>query len=649
MAARWNPWLQVLAALCIAASEPVLAYEQGANNLAHQWITDQALAFYRSQFGPSEADTYLGSVQTWENGDNEQIIEGAYDEDVDGENPFAQNAPYLNHFWAFSATDYSRTFDDGLGNSDSGANRAIKLFTGGNGLTAVYDTLYGRAQDAERDRGIVWFYQNDDETNLRKDRAYYWLGEAAHLLQDLTLPCHALNDQHPVVLDQDPVHDWVDGRPFSIASGCAFDDNTATRWQRWRYHAGPKAVGRQGGTAPLEGGAIRSAAQLGGMALQPEWTASVPGGAQAASLPLYHLFLETAGRADDFDSRDVNGQVDQGARRVNRGRYNDWTEQKVNEVADVVVPRAMKATAELLRYFYSRVDATPAEVVIPGLSTDETQPTVIHGTGIIVTASATDATSGVDLDGYRYTLDVRGCCGWNAVGTAGPDLPEVWFTGLADGVYRVRATVENGAGQDGTSSYAYFQIQGTVDVAVQDLLAAATAEGVRLHWRVDPADAASLAGVRVQRAADAEGPWWDLAELPPAADSYLDATVGLRGTRAYRLVLRGRDGTESIAGPVSVSVTASHPVLWPPVVAADGGRVQIRYDLATAGPTRLEVFAVDGRLVSTLATGPHPAGRHERVWNLRGAAGVAVARGVYLVALATSEARLTRKLVLARD
>ena len=121
-------------------------------------------------------------------------------------------------FWAYNATNFSRTFDRGLtqlGPNDAAPNRAIKLFTGGNGLTGVYDTLYARAQGAVRDRGLVWSYRNDTGDNARKGRAYYWLGEAAHLLQDITLPCHALDDPHPVTVDQDPTHDWVDGRRFS--------------------------------------------------------------------------------------------------------------------------------------------------------------------------------------------------------------------------------------------------------------------------------------------------------------------------------------------------------------------------------------------------------------------------------------------------
>lgn len=56
----------------------------------------------------------------------------AQDEDANGENPFGNAMPFLNHFWDHNA-QFQRTFDDGLGTANSAPNRAVEYFRGGLG------------------------------------------------------------------------------------------------------------------------------------------------------------------------------------------------------------------------------------------------------------------------------------------------------------------------------------------------------------------------------------------------------------------------------------------------------------------------------------------------------------------------------------
>jgi hypothetical protein len=658
---RWRLPRVVLAVLLLALYPTTgRPYEQAENLFAHQWITQQGWAYYRSQFGPSEVDAFLGEVRTYADGQNNRCIEGVYDEDMAGENPWGQSAPYANHFWWFDANNYSRIFDRGFpgvisGWYDSGANRAVKYFTGGNGLTGTFDTGWGSGQNAERDRGIVWLWRNDTGDNARKGRAYYWLGAAAHMLQDLTLPCHALNDAHILGSNQDPVHDWVDGRAFvqgnSTNNGAAFNDSTARRWERWGYQAASRSVGRPNGTVPLENGAIRSAAQLRDLVLQQEWLASVPDGAQAQSLPLYHLFLETAGLADDFDSRDVNGQVDGGNRRIRRGNYSDWTMVKVDSVADVIVPRAMKATAELFRYFYSLVDSTPAGVTVNGLSGDELEPTPL-GMPSLLTATGTDAVSGVDLDGYRFVVEQRACCGWDTALVAGPALPEIGVD-LEPGVYRVRACVENGAGITGCSAYGYLEVRGTVPVLVEAMRIERLPGAVRLAWRLAGEAVRSLSGIVVQRAPGALDPFEDLTTvvLAPALEMhFVDALADVSESVWYRLVLLGPAGAVTVHGPIPAGAADPAPriQLDPPVHGESGG-IWIRYQIGSPAEARLGVYDVRGRLVRALDQGYEAAGSHVRNWDRTDGTGRKVGRGVYLIRLVAGGLGASRKLVLAED
>ncbi|MGH7731472.1 MAG: FlgD immunoglobulin-like domain containing protein, partial [Candidatus Eiseniibacteriota bacterium] len=53
------------------------------------------------------------------------------------------------------------------------------------------------------------------------------------------------------------------------------------------------------------------------------------------------------------------------------------------------------------------------------------------------------------------------------------------------------------------------------------------------------------------------------------------------------------------------------------------------------GEVRLEIFDPQGRIVSTLATGPLPAGRHARTWDARDRSGRLAPAGVYLARLSS--------------
>ena len=63
------------------------------------------------------------------------------------------------------------------------------------------------------------------------------------------------------------------------------------------------------------------------------------------------------------------------------------------------------------------------------------------------------------------------------------------------------------------------------------------------------------------------------------------------------------------------------------------------------GEARLAVYAVDGRRVTTLASGA-PAGEHTLGWDLRGAGGARVCAGLYFARLELGTASVVRKLVV---
>jgi flagellar hook assembly protein FlgD len=74
----------------------------------------------------------------------------------------------------------------------------------------------------------------------------------------------------------------------------------------------------------------------------------------------------------------------------------------------------------------------------------------------------------------------------------------------------------------------------------------------------------------------------------------------------------------------------------------------ISFTLAAPGMTRLDVYDVNGRLVSTLVRGFQPAGRSEVKWNGTNSSGNPVASGVYFYRLVAGAAIETRRMVLLK-
>ena len=62
-------------------------------------------------------------------------------------------------------------------------------------------------------------------------------------------------------------------------------------------------------------------------------------------------------------------------------------------------------------------------------------------------------------------------------------------------------------------------------------------------------------------------------------------------------------------------------------------RTTVRFDLPIAGPVRLAVYDVAGRLIRTLVDADQPSGTHAAAWDGRDASGCSVASGSYFARL----------------
>ncbi len=75
---------------------------------------------------------------------------------------------------------------------------------------------------------------------------------------------------------------------------------------------------------------------------------------------------------------------------------------------------------------------------------------------------------------------------------------------------------------------------------------------------------------------------------------------------------------------------------------------RFEYGLAAAGPVRLALYDIGGRLVRTLVDGEQAVGRRTVAWDLRDAGGARVGAGVYWARFEAAGTTLARRVVVAR-
>ncbi|MFQ5600391.1 MAG: M28 family metallopeptidase [Candidatus Krumholzibacteriia bacterium] len=193
-----------------------------------------------------------------------------------------------------------------------------------------------------------------------------------------------------------------------------------------------------------------------------------------------------------------------------------------------------------------------------------------------------------------------------------------------------------------------------VPVSVHSFEAFAQNSGVALRWQLAPQAVRALAGVHVQRAVAAGGPYVrrTVRALPPAVRGAFEDDAVSTGRYWYRLELGFDDGGAPVlSSPLAVRVgmggllTALHAPFepWP------GGPLHVRYAIGPSRtPVRLGIYDVRGRLVRVLARGPHEPGEYLQVWDRHDEVGRSVARGIYIVQLRTSRAPASRKVLVLR-
>lgn len=201
----------------------------------------------------------------------------------------------------------------------------------------------------------------------------------------------------------------------------------------------------------------------------------------------------------------------------------------------------------------------------------------------------------------------------------------------------------------------FWSILPSINVPVEGaFFATLTEEGTAiLRWTV--ASLHDIEGFNIYRATSEDGPFVRLNEtLLPAETpgSYVDKALWPQTTFWYELRAVFTDGTEDVVGGWKPTIETSGRLilaLYPASPNPFVGATTVRFDVPDhAGPVRVLVFNVNGRLVRTLVDAPMDRGRYERTWDGRDETGAKVAAGVYFARLEVDDRSERQKVMLLR-
>ena len=286
----------------------------------HQHIAHEA---YEILGGATAAEfsTYVGAPQRYSGSDDDgqELCEGSQEEDQWGDSgtwvidrptaPAAEETTYFAHFW-----DPDSGYDAGL---VYGADQYVSA-----AQKAQYYWTYK----------VLAYYRNG-----QRARSYYWLGHVAHLLADMSVPAHVLDDIH------------IEYDVFGLDYG---DDN-------YEKYVGDHYLSYDStGLQPVDADSL----------------ALSPGGYNYSSLPaaqgwdnhqtkLFKLFVNMAEEADEFDSDDRIGEGSLGTLNGNHNADDgggDMIDANCGTVASTLMPGAMQYTAALYDLFWDALRPAPS-------------------------------------------------------------------------------------------------------------------------------------------------------------------------------------------------------------------------------------------------------------------------------------------------
>jgi hypothetical protein len=355
------------------------------------------------------------------------------------------NNGYFEHFWNPDVPSAGGYDCAALGGT---YNRGLKKILGiaaPANMESHFDSSYQLALDYWQNR-ILPKYRDGE-----KAEAYYWLGRVAHLLEDLTVPAHVLDDPHG----------------FKALIGCDYYEDYFKREQdpprsRIDKYTPEQVRGNWGGEYVV--------GTLPNLEKPPQpgfsWSTVYPGAPPA----LFKLFWYTAQKTQYFASRNADGNSSY-VRPSNPGMAitfapSLWPQDtaiiaaksgltdgsgnpddgQIRKLADALIPHAMRAVAGLYRLFWESTDhetLTLGEYFLQPLTNSLTPfPTPVPGMATPIPTPEDGA-----FDNFTEAIDVN-------VSTAG----------LPVGPYRLHVRMKDSQNRWGTARSTLFRVTGAMTI-----------------------------------------------------------------------------------------------------------------------------------------------------------------------------------------
>jgi hypothetical protein len=292
-----------------------------------------------------------------------------------------------------------------------------------------------------------------------------------------------------------------------------------------------------------------------------------------------------------------------------------------------------------------------------------------------------------------------------ATAVTGLDLPyarqigESWFAGnlsdaekntilntCKDSVFKVmrqaKSVYESATFPDGQGGQRFASTTEELAVAINSAIAAgrlalsppapasfavvAGPSKVSTYWTLNTTTGSSIAGWRLYRAeGDFKGDsvWTKIYDGPADVLGYCDKAVTAGFSYYYYLTTYDAAGNES--GMHCRTSVPAIPLAGDGVGILDADRVlrfaldqnapnpfnpttTIRFSVAAAGPTRLDIYSTNGQIIRTLVNGTVTAGTNSVQWDGKDTMGRPVASGTYLYRLTNGQNTSVRRMVLVR-
>ena len=325
-------------------------------------------------------------------------------------------------------------------------------------------------------------------------------------------------------------------------------------------------------------------------------------------------------------------------------------------------PRLDNATVSVLDFAVADMNRDGKPDLVVGRPYDSggsfVQVLLGNGDGTFTAAAATSVPMVYDVEVFDYNRD-----GILDVGVAGGGV--YVLQGVGDGTLGAAITLDLGTSTAQAICTADFNRDGIADIAVSDLSATVrvynsttfvTSSTPESGWDLQVGTAQSdgrqflylstqnTNSVVILRPASTPDSFTPVATYPTGGDPQTLAVADMDGDGLLDvLTANSADGTLSVFLHAKSSVTAvsTQPEPAPRARLEQNypnpfnPRTTIRYSVAKAGPVRLAVYDVRGRLVATLVDGSVAVGEHRVSWDGRTTVGTTAASGVYFYRLET--------------